>query len=103
MRIYEEWSSVGSASADGVSNASAEADPTFEWEKRGLLFVYKDKEKLDAYEGSDRLLGEKFGHAAKKLDGDELVAMEPAWWRAWRGRGFMRGMRICGRIGLWGR
>jgi D-amino-acid dehydrogenase len=49
-----------------------------EWEKRGLLFVYRDRAKLDAYAESDRILGESFGHPARKLNGPELAAMEPA-------------------------
>jgi len=49
-----------------------------EWEKRGLLFVYRDQQKLDAYGESDRMLRESFGHPARKLDGAELVGMEPA-------------------------
>ena len=49
-----------------------------EWEKRGLLFVYGDRGKLDAYGESDRMLRESFNHPARKLDGAELAAMEPA-------------------------
>jgi D-amino-acid dehydrogenase len=49
-----------------------------EWEKRGLLFVYGDQEKLDAYEESDRMLRESFDHPARKLNGTQLAAMEPA-------------------------
>src|SRR3954452_2408739 len=40
-----------------------------EWEKRGLLFVYRDRSKLDSYEPSDRMLRESFDHGAKKLNG----------------------------------
>jgi D-amino-acid dehydrogenase len=49
-----------------------------EWEKRGLLFVYRDRAKLDAYETSDRMLRESFDHPARKLNGEELAAVEPA-------------------------
>src|SRR5438477_9345697 len=49
-----------------------------EWEKRGLLFVYGDRAKLDAYESSDRMLRESFDHPARKLNGAELASMEPA-------------------------
>src|ERR1043165_1681339 len=49
-----------------------------EWEKRGLLFAYADREKLDAYEESDRMLRESFNHPSRKLNGAELAAMEPA-------------------------
>jgi D-amino-acid dehydrogenase len=49
-----------------------------EWEKRGLLFVYRDRAKLDAYEESDRMLRESFDHPARKLSGEELMEVEPA-------------------------
>jgi D-amino-acid dehydrogenase len=62
-----------------------------EWEKRGLLFVYGDREKLDSYAGSDRILAESFGHPARKLDGAELAAMEPALKEGLAGAWFYEG------------
>lgn len=49
-----------------------------EWETRGLLFPYRSREALDAYEATDRLLGDRFGVPARKLVGEELLALEPA-------------------------
>lgn len=49
-----------------------------EWETRGLLFPYKSRKTLDAYGHTDTLLGESFGVPAKKLDGDELLELEPS-------------------------
>jgi D-amino-acid dehydrogenase len=62
-----------------------------EWEKRGLLFVYRDSEKLDAYGESDRILRESFNHAARKLNGSELAAMEPALKEGLAGAWFYEG------------
>src|SRR5438309_4251513 len=62
-----------------------------EWEKRGLLFVYGDREKLDAYGESDRMLRESFDHPARKLDGKELVEMEPALMEGLAGAWFYEG------------
>ncbi len=62
-----------------------------EWEKRGLLFVYGDRKKLDAYEESDRMLRESFGHPARKLNGEELVRMEPALVEGLAGAWFYEG------------
>jgi D-amino-acid dehydrogenase len=49
-----------------------------EWERRGLLFPYLSKAALDAYEPTDRLLRESFHTPARKLDGVEVVSLEPA-------------------------
>ena len=62
-----------------------------EWEKRGLLFVYGDRAKLDAYGESDRMLRESFDHPARKLDGAELAAMEPALKEGLAGAWFYEG------------
>ncbi|HWE36712.1 MAG TPA: FAD-dependent oxidoreductase [Isosphaeraceae bacterium] len=49
-----------------------------EWQARGLLFAYKDRAALDAYEATDRLLRESFHCPATKFNGEEAVALEPA-------------------------
>ncbi len=49
-----------------------------EFEERGMMFAYRDKEALDAYAATDRLMAETFHCPARRLDPDELVAMEPA-------------------------
>ena len=49
-----------------------------EWEQRGLLFVYRDREPFDAYERTNRLLTETFSEPAEKLAAGELQRLEPA-------------------------
>jgi D-amino-acid dehydrogenase len=49
-----------------------------EWQTRGLLFVFQTRAGLEHYAGTDRLLREHFGVAGRRLDGDELTALEPA-------------------------
>jgi D-amino-acid dehydrogenase len=49
-----------------------------EFEERGMLFAYRDKGALEAYTATDRLMTEVFHSPARRLDPDELVAMEPA-------------------------
>ncbi len=49
-----------------------------EWERRGLLFAYRSKEALDAYDATDRLLAESFHCPAHKLDEAALLGLEPA-------------------------
>jgi D-amino-acid dehydrogenase len=49
-----------------------------EWERRGLLFVYRTPSAMDAYSETNALLGETFHCPAKRYDGDALVELEPA-------------------------
>lgn len=49
-----------------------------EWEKRGLLYVYGDRELFESYAATDKLLGEVFGHPARRLVGEEVTQFEPA-------------------------
>lgn len=49
-----------------------------EWQERGLLFVYQTREAFDAYAATDRLLAEAFHEPARRLEGDELLKLEPA-------------------------
>jgi D-amino-acid dehydrogenase len=49
-----------------------------EWRKNGLLYVYRDKQRLDAFENKNRLLSETFGEPAVKYDSDRLAELEPA-------------------------
>ena len=49
-----------------------------EWEVQGLLFVHKAKASMDAYAATNALLLDKFKCPARRLDGDELTAFEPA-------------------------
>ena len=49
-----------------------------EWQERGLLFVYRTRAAMNAYAPTDRLLAESFHEPARRLDGDELLKLEPA-------------------------
>lgn len=49
-----------------------------EWQKKGMLFAYKDAEGVRGYEPIDRLMTEMFHHPARRLSGPELEAFEPA-------------------------
>ena len=49
-----------------------------EWQTRGLLFVYKSADEMQAYAATDRLLTDEFHCPAKRYAGDEVVALEPA-------------------------
>src|SRR5262249_29245515 len=47
-------------------------------EPRGLLFVYDTSAAMEEYAKTGQLLREPFHLPARRLDGDELVRMEPA-------------------------
>lgn len=49
-----------------------------EWQKKGLLYVYKDQQRLDAYEPTNQLLSETFNEPAVKLTGAQLEELHPA-------------------------
>lgn len=49
-----------------------------EWETNGLLFPYRDREALDRFDETNRLLDESFHCPARKLIGEEARAFEPA-------------------------
>lgn len=49
-----------------------------EWEARGLLLVFRSRAAMDHYAATAKLLGASFNLPAKRLDGDALVALEPA-------------------------
>lgn len=49
-----------------------------EWAERGLLFVYKTREAFEAYAATDRLLTETFHEPARRLNGNEVLKLEPA-------------------------
>lgn len=48
-----------------------------EWERNGLLFVYESTAQLDAYAPTDQLLRASFHCPARRLDGNEALALEP--------------------------
>lgn len=49
-----------------------------EFEERGMLFAYRSHAELEGYGATDRIMAEHFDCPARRLDADELVAMEPA-------------------------
>lgn len=63
-RLYDEW--------------LREESINCEWEARGLLFVFQSKPAMEHYAHTDQLLRDEFGLAAKRFEGDEVAALEPA-------------------------
>lgn len=49
-----------------------------EWQQRGILYVYRSPDLLDAYASTDQLLREVFNRPATRLGPRELLALEPA-------------------------
>jgi D-amino-acid dehydrogenase len=49
-----------------------------EFASRGMLFAYRSEGELESFAATDRLLSEAFHAPAKRLDGSELAAFEPA-------------------------
>ena len=49
-----------------------------EWEPRGLIFVYKTRAGFEHYAQIDELLRKLYDAGARRLDGAELAALEPA-------------------------
>src|SRR5262249_58981634 len=50
----------------------------WEWETRGLLFVFHSRAAMDHYAETDRLLRQSFDLGAKRYDLDALAQLEPA-------------------------
>ncbi|HMP80514.1 MAG TPA: FAD-dependent oxidoreductase, partial [Pirellulaceae bacterium] len=49
-----------------------------EWEENGILFVFQSRDKFEHYAETDKLLTDRYGVAAKPIDGAHLEQMEPA-------------------------
>jgi len=49
-----------------------------EWEEKGLLFVFQTAAAFEHYSATDDLMSREFGIRAKRLAGEDLVALEPA-------------------------
>jgi D-amino-acid dehydrogenase len=52
--------------------------PDCDWSEDGLLFVYRDKHAIDHYATTASMLSDQFGVANRRIDEDELLALEPA-------------------------
>jgi D-amino-acid dehydrogenase len=49
-----------------------------EWEARGMLFVLKTPAAMEHYAETDKLLSQEFNLPARRIEGAELTALEPA-------------------------
>jgi D-amino-acid dehydrogenase len=49
-----------------------------EWQSKGLLFVYSNRQALESYSSTNQLLTERFNEPAQKLSAEELNQLEPA-------------------------
>jgi D-amino-acid dehydrogenase len=49
-----------------------------EFERRGMLFAYRSKHEMEAYTAIDTLMTETFRCPARRLDGRQLVELEPS-------------------------
>ena len=49
-----------------------------EWQKRGLLFAYRNEKPCEAYGSVNDLLAAEFNEPARRLSGDELLDFDPA-------------------------
>jgi D-amino-acid dehydrogenase len=49
-----------------------------EWQPRGLILVFQTRPAMDKFAQTDKLLAEEFHLPARRLDGQELLAFEPA-------------------------
>lgn len=48
------------------------------WSQSGMLYLYENESKLDAFARNNRWLSENFDVEAKRIDGDDLPAHDPA-------------------------
>lgn len=49
-----------------------------EWQPNGLFFVYRDEKHFEEFGETDKILREKFGVGATRVDEQELLSREPA-------------------------
>ncbi len=49
-----------------------------EFESRGLLFAYRSNRQMESYAATNQLMTESFDCAARRLDSDSLIELEPA-------------------------
>lgn len=49
-----------------------------EWQKRGLLFAYRNQKPFEAYSPVNELLTSEFDEPARRLSGDELQQLDPS-------------------------
>jgi D-amino-acid dehydrogenase len=51
---------------------------SIQWERRGLLFVFRDRHHFEAHRSTDALLSKKFGVSAVPYAGEAVRELEPA-------------------------
>jgi D-amino-acid dehydrogenase len=49
-----------------------------EWEKKGLLYVYRSRERYEGFAKTNVILRDRFNEPAAQIDADTLQSMEPA-------------------------
>ena len=49
-----------------------------EWERSGMLFVYRSKQKFEDFDRTNVLLRDQFNAGARRMEAEELEAFEPA-------------------------
>ncbi len=49
-----------------------------EWQRKGILYVYRLKDQMEAHAQTDRLLAESFHCPAQRYNGDAVLELEPA-------------------------
>lgn len=49
-----------------------------EWERQGLLCVYRTREKFEAFENHNVLMRDQFNEPARRVSAEELATLEPA-------------------------
>lgn len=50
-----------------------------EWQEKGLLYVFKTARDLEHFGKTDQFIAEHFGVAAKRIEGESLPEMDPAF------------------------
>ncbi len=66
------------SSMDEYERLVRESVVNCEWQKKGLLYVYKEQQRLDAYESTNQLLSETFHEPAIKYTGKQLEEHYPS-------------------------
>jgi len=62
-----------------------------EWEAQGILFVYQTRHHFDSFEATAKMVHDTFGKTYEKIDGEQLITMEPALKPGLPGAWYFRG------------
>eukprot|EP00913_Durusdinium_trenchii_P023471 g22049.t1 len=77
IRAGEHLQTILDASIHEYRELMAEHAFDCEWKEAGLLYVLRTKRGMDRFAETDRLLMDHFGVAARRIEGDELTALDP--------------------------